>query len=130
MTEVESREALARARPNPMIFEMLSKQGYRPSLYLYTRSEDDFDLRARMFAQEVSIIEDPATGSASCNVAGMLAHYDRRSNGRYNWRIAQGVEMGRPSIITAKAEKKDGSVVATGVGGSCVMVSEGLIEVD
>jgi hypothetical protein len=30
----------------------------------------------------------------------------------------------------ARAEKADGTVSATWVGGSCVMVSEGFIEVD
>jgi hypothetical protein len=30
----------------------------------------------------------------------------------------------------ARAEKKDGVVQSTGVGGACVMVSDGFIEVD
>jgi trans-2,3-dihydro-3-hydroxyanthranilate isomerase len=117
MTELKSRDALERARPNQAIFDRLNSQGIRPSLYLYTRSEDEFDLRARMFALHTGVIEDPATGSATCNVAGLLAHYDERQDGRFQWRIAQGVEMGRPSVIMARAEKKDGVVQSTGVGG-------------
>ncbi len=130
MVELRNRSALERARGNPAGFDALIKAGYRPSLYFYTKSNDDFELRARMFAMLSGLVEDPATGSASCVVAGLLAHYDERENGRFNWRIAQGVEMGRPSIIQARAEKKDGVVLSTGVGGACVMVSEGFIEVD
>jgi len=44
-----------------------------------------------------------------------------------SWRIAQGVEMGRPSTLVARAEKKDGVVTGTWVGGASVMVSEGTI---
>ena len=38
--------------------------------------------------------------------------------------------MGRPSLLKARAEEKDGKVVSTWIGGSCVMVSEGVIYVD
>jgi hypothetical protein len=37
--------------------------------------------------------------------------------------------MGRPSILEASAEKRDGVVVVTRVGGASVFVSEGFIEV-
>jgi trans-2,3-dihydro-3-hydroxyanthranilate isomerase len=38
--------------------------------------------------------------------------------------------MGRPSLLRARAEKRDGEVVSTWIGGHCVMVSEGTIYVD
>ena len=63
-------------------------------------------------------------------LAGLLAHYKEKPSGSFAWRIAQGVEMGRPSTLMARAEKADGTVQATWVGGSCVMVSEGFIQVD
>ena len=74
--------------------------------------------------------EDPATGSANCALAGMLTHYNDARAGRFYWRIAQGVEMGRPSVLNAEADKEDGVVVTTTIGGACVMVAEGYIEVD
>ena len=88
---------------------------------------DGFDIRARMFAPLSGVLEDPATGSANCTLGGLLAHHKEQSSGTFSWRIAQGVEMGRPSTLDARAEKKDGVVKATWVGGSCVMVSEGII---
>lgn len=85
--------------------------------------------------QEVSVglpfvFADPATGSAGCAVAGLLAHHDARANGEFAYRIVQGVEMGRPRLLLARAEKSDGAVSATWVGGGSVLVSERLIEVD
>jgi len=37
--------------------------------------------------------------------------------------------MGRPSTLLVRAEKTSGAVTATWVGGSCVMVSEGFVQV-
>ena len=42
--------------------------------------------------------------------------------------IAQGVEMGRPSLLKADAEKQNGTVTATYIGGRCVPVMSGTIE--
>ena len=38
--------------------------------------------------------------------------------------------MGRPSTLVARAEKKDGVVTRTWVGGASVLVSEGTIYLD
>jgi len=129
MTELKSRAALERARPNAAAFDAIVKEDIRPSLYQYTRANDGFDVRARMFAPLSGVPEDPATGSASCVAAGLLAHFDARPSGSFRYRLAQGVEMGRPSVLLARAEKTDGAVHATCVGGACVMVSEGFIEI-
>ena len=74
--------------------------------------------------------EDPATGSANCTLAAMLAGYDPAPTGSFRWRVAQGVEMGRPSLLEIAAEKRDGEVVEARVGGTSVLVSEGQIEVE
>jgi trans-2,3-dihydro-3-hydroxyanthranilate isomerase len=129
MTELKSRAALERARPNVAALDAIVKEDIRPSLYQYTRANDGFDVRARMFAPLSGVPEDPATGSASCVAAGLLAHFDAQPSGSFRYRLAQGVEMGRPSVLLARADKTDGTVHATGVGGACVMVSEGFIEI-
>jgi trans-2,3-dihydro-3-hydroxyanthranilate isomerase len=129
-TELRDRAALEHARINMSGFDALADMDIKPSMHLYVRVNDDFDIRARMFAPLSGVPEDPATGSASCALAGLLAHYKKEANGSFAWRIAQGVEMARPSTLLARAEKADGTVQATWVGGSCVMVSEGFIQVD
>jgi trans-2,3-dihydro-3-hydroxyanthranilate isomerase len=129
-TELKDRAALARARVDMRGLDALLAAGITPDIHLYTRSADDFDLRARMFAPLDGVPEDPATGSASCALAGLLAHYSEAADGSFHWRIAQGVEMGRPSVLEARSEKRAGTVVTTRVGGSSVLVSDGSIEVD
>lgn len=130
MAELKDRSALARARIHLPGFDALKEQGVTPDVHLYVKSADDFDIRTRMFAPFDGVPEDPATGSANCALAGLLSHYSPIASGSFKWRIGQGVEMGRPSVLHARAEKKDGMVVATWIGGTSVMVGEGTIEVD
>jgi trans-2,3-dihydro-3-hydroxyanthranilate isomerase len=130
MVELRDQSALQKAGINASGFEQIAAQGVMPDIHVYVQSRDGFDIRARMFAPHDGVPEDPATGSANCALAGLLGHFHPSESGMFEWRIAQGVEMGRPSLLQARAEKKDGKVVSTWIGGSCVMVSEGYIYVD
>ncbi len=68
--------------------------------------------------------EDPATGSAAGPIACHLARH-----GRIAWGeeivIEQGIEMGRPSTLHARADGGDGLIDAVEVGGSAVVVARG-----
>ncbi len=46
----------------------------------------------------------------------------------FRWRIAQGVEMGRPSLLEARADKRDGKVVRVWIAGESVPVAEGVLD--
>ena len=130
IAELTNRAALERARVNLDGFDALAAAGVTPNVHIYTRSSDDFDIRARVFAPRDGVAEDPATGSANCALAGLLSHYHGAATASLRWRIAQGVEMGRPSVLEARAEKREGLVVGTWIGGASVLVSDGVIEVD
>ncbi len=90
-----------------------------------TGGEPGVDIRARMFAPANGIPEDPATGSAAAALASLLVN----GEGTTRLRILQGVEMGRPSRIDASARVEGGRVVEVRVGGSAVLVAEGIISV-
>ena len=128
--EVRDRDALARARIDRGGFEAIRAIGVVPDIFLYARSDDEYDVRARMFAPFDGVPEDPATGSAAACLGGLLSHYNEVADGTLTWRIAQGVEMGRPSALVAEADKTDGRVVATRVGGHSVLVCDGYMLID
>jgi trans-2,3-dihydro-3-hydroxyanthranilate isomerase len=130
VAELKDRAALERARTNIDGVHALVSEGVSPDVHLYTHSADEFDIRARMFAPLDGIPEDPASGSANCALAALLAHCNAAAAGSYHWRIAQGVEMGRPSVLEGRTEKREGVVVYAWIGGASVLVSEGFIEVD
>jgi trans-2,3-dihydro-3-hydroxyanthranilate isomerase len=129
MVELKDRAALENARPDIPVLEAIHETGIMPDIHVYTHVADGFDIRARMFAPLDGIPEDPATGSANCALVAMLTHYQPESDGEYRWRIAQGVEMGRPSVLDARTEKRAGAVTGVWIAGYCAMVAEGTIEV-
>lgn len=87
-----------------------------------------FDIQARMFAPLYGVPEDPATGSANIALVGLLASLRSERDLLLQLRIAQGVDMGRPSVLDASAEKKGGKLERLTIGGGCVNVMRGMIE--
>ena len=127
ITELKDRQALKKASVNIEGFKKLASKYNTRFTHIYIRSNDEFDVRTRMFAPFDGMPEDPATGSANCALGGLLTHYNDSDSGEFEWKIAQGVEMGRPSYLKARTQKKGGEVTATFIGGNSVMVSEGII---
>ena len=128
VVQLRDREALARAAFNMSVLEDLQEREISPDILLYTMDSGDFDFRARMFAPIDGVPEDPATGSAICALAALRSHHDPAQTAERQWRIIQGVEMGRPSILEARTLKLNGTVAETRVGGDCVMVASGTLE--
>ncbi len=132
MVELADRRALEKARSNAAALDVVASRGVTPDIHLYVRTPGDgdgFDVRARMFAPLDGVPEDPATGSANTALAALLASLDPRPDGTFRFRIAQGVEMGRASVLEARVEKKAGAVASAHIGGTSVRVGEGWIEV-
>jgi len=124
MVPLRTREALGRAKPRGDRLASLVGDAAR-GVYLWTTDAErpGSHARARMFAPRLGVIEDPATGSAN----GPFAAYLHRHGVVPGSTIVteQGFEMGRPSLLRA--------VVGQGtvrVGGECVLVGQGTIEVE
>jgi trans-2,3-dihydro-3-hydroxyanthranilate isomerase len=127
LVRLSGREALARAAMrDPGLFEGLEAD----AVYLFVEEGGDGRggsagaVRARMFSPLDGIGEDPATGSAAAALAGHLGGH-AGADGLRCWRIEQGVEMGRPSLIEASALVEGGRVAEVRVAGSAVLVAEG-----
>jgi len=125
-------EALGRAKPNPAAFvHAANRFPTRPgrfSVHLYARvtgATEVMSLQARMFAPMSGLLEDPATGSANGALAALLAGIAPEPDAVFTFDVRQGVEMGRPSRLTATALKQGGSVTRVRVGGPCVAIMEG-----
>jgi trans-2,3-dihydro-3-hydroxyanthranilate isomerase len=129
MAELKSREALATAQPRAEAFARHLPRDRVAGLHLYVHtSRDGVDIQARMFAPTHGIAEDPATGAANVALIGLLAALAPASDLLLEKKIAQGVDMGRPSLLEASAEKRQGKVTATYIGGRCVSVMQGVFD--
>lgn len=124
--ELKTRSALARAKAQPGIF---AEHCPAVGIHLYTfDGGKEGDLHCRMFAPHNGVPEDPATGSANVALIGLLAQFDPRDDLVLEKTIAQGFDMGRPSLLKAVAEKINGEVIATFIGGTCVPVMRGTLD--
>lgn len=90
-------------------------------------------LRARMFAPGAGVPEDPATGSAAGPVGVYLALHGAVPggvrDGRGDFGIDQGVEMGRPSALDVTVLVENGRPAGVRVAGSAVLVMRGELDV-
>lgn len=127
LVELCSRACLARAQANLQGFQKLNKEGVCPDIHAYVHSHDEVDLRVRAFAPLGGIQEDPATGSANAALAALLTHFGQPKT---RWVIAQGVEIGRPSQLYASTKKSPDGRISASIGGTCVMVGEGVLYMD
>ena len=128
--ELTSRAALKAAAPRPEVFARELPRERIVGIHLYVQApEGPIDVQTRMFAPEHGIPEDPATGAANVALIGLLAHYRPETQLTLARTIGQGFDMGRPSVLEASADKTGGKVVATYIGGRCVPMMTGTIDV-
>lgn len=124
LVPLRAPEQLAGIEPDPArLAATLTGSGAR-NLYAYARGYEG-ELRARMFMPGLG--EDPATGSAAAALAARLADDSALPDGRLDWKIVQGLEMGRRSELFVSAERAGGRVGAVRVGGHALRIMEGVL---
>jgi trans-2,3-dihydro-3-hydroxyanthranilate isomerase len=105
----------------------LELAGPGKNLYVFcpgSHAEGPGDLSARMFANDLGVPEDPATGSAAGCLAGYLAQHRYLETDSVDVRVEQGYEIGRPSLLYLRASR-EGEAIAVHVGGKVQMVARG-----
>ncbi len=116
--EVETPEQVAALRPDFGALARLTDGG----VGCFARDGDTW--KARVFAPGAGVDEDAATGSAAGPLAVHLARHGRIAFGE-EIRISQGVEIGRPSTLYARADGSAELIERVRVGGSAVTVARG-----
>jgi trans-2,3-dihydro-3-hydroxyanthranilate isomerase len=121
---------IARARPDPSVFDTVFCGLESPVVYLYTKDtvEPGHAFHARMFAPALGIAEDPATGSAAAALAGVLATFEQPADGCHTYLVEQGFEMGRPSRITLSLEILHARLASVSIGGHAVVIARGTLD--
>jgi trans-2,3-dihydro-3-hydroxyanthranilate isomerase len=126
---VTSRAALAKAAVRTDVLARHLPMSRAVGVHLYADArEHGVEIQSRMFAPLYGVPEDPATGSSNVVLIGLLAHFRPEADLTLSKTIGQGFDMGRPSVLEGTAEKKGGRVVDTYIGGRCVPMLEGTID--
>lgn len=96
------------------------------AVFAFTTDAPESDVRGRMFAEALGVIEDPATGSAH----GPLGFYMATNNlldfkdNIANFTSHQGVEMGRASQVELKVTKLEAGFEVE-IAGQAIKIAEG-----
>lgn len=132
LVPLRDRGALARAGIDAGHWRTVLGGYWTQQIFLFCRDPElaGSSIRARMYAPELGIPEDPATGSAAAALGGYLGVRDRTPDGTLRWIVEQGFEMGRPSLLHVETDKSAGLITAVRVGGTAAFVSEGWLQLD
>lgn len=112
------------------LWERLLKDFEAPHIFTFTREveTEGSTIHSRMFAPALGIPEDPATGAASGPLGCYLVKYGWVTDNPAVIISEQGLEIGRPSFIHIRIDHLGGEFTGVSVGGQCVYVGEGVIE--
>ena len=116
---LDSEEAVRDLRPDlNALLGLLPRMGV--SCFAGSRAR----WKSRCFLPSLGVNEDPATGSAAGPLAVHLARHGWTGFGQ-QIEIRQGEEIGRPSILYARADGDADKVTDVVVGGSAVIIARG-----
>lgn len=120
MVPLHSADEVAALQPDAKALRAASGAAATVSCF----AADGATVKTRVFAPDVGVFEDPATGSAAGPLAVHLALH-----GVVSWgtqvEISQGAEIGRPSTLYATAEGGPEAITRVEVGGTAVSVAQG-----
>ncbi|MCF3640526.1 PhzF family phenazine biosynthesis protein [Rhizobium sp. TRM95111] len=132
LVPVHDLAAAAAVDFDPMLWERCAPfaDGRLAAAYIYCRGGVNHVARfhARMFAPEMGIVEDPATGSAVAALSGAIGFFDGPVDGHHPFLIEQGVEMGRPSFLHLHLDVAGGQIATARIGGQAVRIARGTLD--
>ena len=130
-----SRAAVDNATVNRAALDDLlqSAKGGAHGVFLFSaeRGSDRATVYSRMFAPDIGVAEDPATGIASGPLGCYLVRHKVVPPAKAGAMLSlQGVKMGRPSHVhIAVGLQKGGEIMSVRVGGEAVLAGEGTLYV-
>lgn len=121
---LKTTKLLSQVKINRSLWDELNETNEWMGLYVFSTNEvEEGDVRGRMFAPELGIVEDPATGSANGPLACYLSQY---TDCDFPIISLQGFEMKRPSRLHLNiAKDSSGEISKVTVGGRCKFVGMG-----
>ena len=127
-----TRSAVDSVTINRGVLDSLLTSAKTPAHGVFVFTAQPGDARAtvysRMFAPDMGITEDPATGIASGPLGCYLVRHKIVRPERAKAMISlQGVKMGRPSHVHISIGVKNGDIASVRVGGESVLAGEGTL---
>ena len=117
-----SPEAVRRAKPRYDALAVATTDSQRPNALVFATTGDGALLSRYFYSQTGTMLEDPATGSATANLGGWFLAQGVRPP--VSWTIAQGEATGRPSALRLRIDDRGDVFVA----GEVVELGRGFVD--
>ena len=129
---VATRRAVDSAAINPAAYGELMRRasctGNGVFFFSQERGADDATVYSRMFAPDVGIAEDPATGIASGPLGCYLVRHHVVAPEKAGAMLSlQGVKIGRPSHVHMSIGVEGREITSVRVGGEAILAGEGTL---
>ncbi len=123
---LKTLNSLKGARVNQEKYLHFIRQSWAKGILVFSQEayEKNQDLSCRVFVNYLGIPEDPATGSGMGCLAVYLVRNRIFGEMQLQMTVGQGYEIGRPSELKIRAEKKE-DIYDIHVGGKVIEIAEG-----
>lgn len=125
---IKSLKILKNIRINPERYNWLVQKAESKILLAFCAETENpqHNIHTRVFADYYNIPEDAASGSGSGCLAAYVVKNNYFGKSEVELMVEQGYEIGRPSLIIAKASLKD-DMIDVNIGGRVILSAKGEI---
>jgi trans-2,3-dihydro-3-hydroxyanthranilate isomerase len=127
---IRTLTAVSAATPNIALINNICEQHKAQGVMIFSMVtvEEESSVHTRMFASQIGVVEDPASGSATGALGAYLVKNGLVDVGPTTEIISeQGYEVDRPSRLVVHVHSDDDEIQSVQVGGQAVVVIEGVL---
>lgn len=123
---LNSLNAVRQCQINHSKYKRFLQETFSANILVFCKEtyEKENNINVRVFCEDSGFPEDAATGSANGNLAGYFLEYNYFNSTQLQYRVEQGYEINRKSLLKIKASKTS-SHFDINVGGIVFIISKG-----
>lgn len=126
LVRLKTIDSIRKAKLDLNLYERFLNMTKASNIMIFSTETVQVDsvAHSRFFAPNLGIMEDPATGGATGPLASYLVE-NNLAQPDVELKFEQGFEMGRPSILWGKIQRKENSILTVKIGGKSILTAEG-----
>lgn len=123
---LNSLHAVRQCHINHSRYKRFLQEAFSANILVFCKEtyKKENNINVRVFCEDSGFPEDAATGSANGNLAGYLLEYNYFNNVQLQYRVEQGYEINRKSLLKIRANKTRDQFDIN-VGGKVFLIAKG-----
>jgi PhzF family phenazine biosynthesis protein len=124
---LKSLQNIQALKPDMGLIEQTCKEfgAYGVTTFCLNAGQHKHQVHARSFAPGAGVSEDPVCGTGNGSIAAYIAQHGLIQGQRFEYVAEQGIEIGRPGLVTVKAQLDSDGMWKIQIGGQAIKILEG-----